>query len=89
MRRAGRASPRTGERAAHPLAALGHRLVGKANDRERGQARADVHLHIDRQGLDTLEGDGLDMSNHAATPADRTRTRYRPGAGTPRVSYPI
>ena len=61
-----------GERAPHPLPALTHRLVGESHHRERGQASADMHLHVDRQRLDPLEGDGLDVGNHAATPAGVT-----------------
>ena len=56
--------PEARERAAHPLPALRHRLVGQAHDHERRQAAADMHLHIDGQCLDTLEGDGLYVGNH-------------------------
>ena len=59
--------PETGERAAHPLPALRHRLVGKAHHHERGEARADMHLNVDRQRLDALEGDGLNVGNHGTT----------------------
>ena len=57
----------TGERAAYPLTAFRHRLVGKAHHHERRHSPADVHLHVDRQRLDALEGDGLDVGNHGAT----------------------
>ena len=59
--------PEPGERAAHPLPAFRHRLVGETHHRERRHARADVNLHVDRQRLDALEGDGLDVGNHAAS----------------------
>ena len=77
LRRQGQAQ--AGKRAAHALPALGHRLVREAHDHECREARTDMHLHIDRQRLDTLEGDGLDMSNHAATPMGPAGARPRPG----------
>ena len=45
------------------------------------------HLHIDRPRLDTLEGDGLDMGNHAATPAGPTCAHHRPGTCIHIMSY--
>ena len=50
-----------GERGAHPLAGLGDGLVGQADDQEGGQAGGDLHLHLDRHGLDAGEGEGLRM----------------------------
>ena len=38
-----------------------------------------MNLHVDRQRLDTLEGDGLDMGNHATTPMGPAGARARPG----------
>ena len=49
------------ERRLDPVAALGHRLVGQADDAEIGVARRDLHLDVDRNGLDPLEGDGGDV----------------------------
>ena len=43
------------QRAAHALAALGHGLVGQADDGEGGHAGADLDLHIDAARLDPLE----------------------------------
>ena len=51
------------QRGAHALLGLGHRLVGQADDVEGRQAGRDLHLHVDRAGLDALErhrGDALD-----------------------------
>jgi len=50
--------PRGDQRRAHPLARLGHCLVGQTDDRERRQARRDLHLHVDAAGLDPLKGYG-------------------------------
>ncbi len=58
--------PRGDQRRAHPLARLGHRLVGQADDRKSRQARRDLHLHVDRAGLDPLKGYGRNPLNHAA-----------------------
>jgi hypothetical protein len=52
------------QRAAHPLAALGHGLVRKADDGEGGQARPDLHLHVDGARLNALEGDRGDSREH-------------------------
>lgn len=35
--------------------------------REGRQARRDLHLHVDRAGLDPLKGDGRNPLNHART----------------------
>jgi hypothetical protein len=56
------------ERAAYPLAALRHRLVGEADNGEGGQTRPDLHLHIDAAGLDAFEGDGGDPREHDVPP---------------------
>ena len=58
--------PRGDQRRAHPLARLGNRLVGQADDRERRQARRDLHLHVDRAGLDPLKGYGRNPLDHVA-----------------------
>ena len=52
------------QRAAHPLPALGHSLVGKADDGEGRHPRPDRHLHIYRPRLDALKGDGGDPGKH-------------------------
>ena len=66
IRRAGSASPeaisaeRTRSRASDTA------LSGQADDGERRQARRDLHLHVDRAGLDPLKGYGGNPLNHAA-----------------------
>ena len=63
MRRAGSASPEAISADAHALARLRHRLVREADHIECGQPGRDLHLHVDRAGLDALEryrGDPLD-----------------------------
>lgn len=47
------------QRAAHPVARLGHRLVGQADDGKARQAGGDGALHLDQPSLDPLEGDGI------------------------------
>ena len=59
--------PRGDQRRADPLARFGHRLVGQADDGEGRQSRRDLHLHVDRAGLDPLKGDGGNPLNHART----------------------
>ena len=53
------------QRSAHPLAALSHRLVGQAHDIEPRQARRNLHLHVDRHGLDAQKGHSGDARCHA------------------------
>ena len=62
-RRQGKADGRP--RRAHPLAALAHRLVGQADDGEGRQARPHRHLDVDFQHFHALEGDGMDVRDHA------------------------
>jgi hypothetical protein len=45
------------KRSANTLAALGDCLVGKADDGEGRDARADLDLHVDGARLDPLESD--------------------------------
>jgi len=52
------------QRAAHPLPALSHSLVGEAYDGEGRHPRPDLHLHIDRPRLDALKGDGSYPGKH-------------------------
>ena len=47
MRLAGQRETRGDERRAHPLARLGHRLVGQADDVEHDHPRHDLDLHVD------------------------------------------
>ena len=56
------------QRAAHPLARLGHRLVGEADDVEGRQSGRDLHLHVDRARLDALERDRGDPLDHRMPP---------------------
>ena len=55
------------QRRAHALAGLGHRLVRQADDGKGRQSRRDLHLHVDRAGLDPLKRDGRNPLNHART----------------------
>ena len=66
MRRAGSARPEAIKRRAHPLARFGHRLVGKADDVEGRQAGRDLHLDVDRAGLDALERHRRDPLDHVS-----------------------
>ena len=43
------------QRRAHPLPRFGHRLVAEAHDGEGDHAPGDMHLDVDRTGLDALE----------------------------------
>ena len=50
----------------HSLASLGNRLVRQANDGEGRQSRRNLHLNIDRAGLDPLKSYGGNPLYHAA-----------------------
>ena len=68
MRRAGSARPEATSAARTRSRASRHRLVGQADDVEGRQAGRDLHLHVDRAGLDALErhrGDALDHARPA------------------------
>ncbi len=54
--------------AAHPLAVLGHRLIGQTDNGEGGHARADLDLHVHGASLDAFEGDRGDPREHTKTP---------------------
>ena len=56
------------QRRAHPLLRLRDRLVGQTDDIEGRQTGRDLHLHVDGQGLDALEGDGCDPLDHTSSP---------------------
>ena len=64
IRRGGSDRPLAWSARLDPVAALGHRLVGQADDAEIGIPRRDLHLDVDRNSLDALEGDGGDVGNH-------------------------
>ena len=66
MRRAGSARPGGDQRRAHPLARLGHRLVGQADDVEGRQPGRDLHLDVDGAGLDALERHRRDPLDHGS-----------------------
>lgn len=53
-----------GQRRAHPVARLGHGLVGQSDDGKGRQTRADGALHLDRAGLDPLECDRVGVRDH-------------------------
>ncbi|MNJ41323.1 hypothetical protein D3C77_362420 [compost metagenome] len=60
-----------GEGAAHPLAALGHRLVRQADDGEGpGGGRHLLHLDVDPARLDPVEGHRHHPRDHELPPAD-------------------
>ena len=61
MRLAGSASPE----AVSAFAALGHRLVGQADEDEGHRTGSDLHLNIDRPRFDPLERDRCHPRNHA------------------------
>jgi hypothetical protein len=52
------------ERVAHALAALRHRLVGQADDREIVLATGNSRLDLDRTGLDPDKGERSDTAVH-------------------------
>ena len=56
--------PRGDQRRTHPLASLGHRLVGQADDGKSRQSRRHLHLHVDRAGLDAFKRDGGNPLDH-------------------------
>ncbi len=62
-----------GQRGAHPLAALGHRLVTKADNVEGGLATGQLHLHIHRLRLNALERECRDPANHRLFPRQREK----------------
>ena len=62
----------------HPLAALGDRLVGKADDGEFRHASGKLDLHFDRPGLETQVSDCGDGRGHQATPSRRAILNNHP-----------
>lgn len=52
------------QRRLHPLAALGHGLVGKADDMHVDLAGRNHHLHVDRHRFDALKRNRANPRNH-------------------------
>ena len=60
-----------GERGADPLAALGDRLVGQADDDEGGKPDDELDLHLDGARFEPEISDGGDGRGHQAPPPER------------------
>ena len=73
---------RVDDRRPDALARLAHRLVGEADDRERGQPEPDVGLDPDPPGLDAVDGEGGDAGEHGQNAASRWSRR----TSSPRAS---
>ena len=65
--------PHRGDRAAHPLAALPHRLVGEPDHVECGQPRDQLHLNLDPARLQPQIRHGLHDRRHRHPPAPAQR----------------
>jgi len=61
-----------GERRSDPLTAFGYRLVGKADDDERRQARRELDLDLDGASFQAEVGNGGDGRGHQARPSQLT-----------------
>jgi hypothetical protein len=61
------------QRRPHPLARLGHRLVGQPDDREGRHAGHDLHLHVDGPRLDAFERHRRHPNDHDDPRAGRFR----------------
>ena len=48
----------------YPFPAFGDRLVGQSDHGEDGHPRRHLHLDVDLQAIDSLEGHGLDPCHH-------------------------
>jgi hypothetical protein len=57
------------QRRAHPFARFGDRLVAEADDGEGDRAAGDMHLDVDRTGLDALESHCRYARHHVRPPA--------------------
>ena len=55
MRCGGKLEPGIANGAAHPIPALAHARVRQSDHREAGQAKRDIHFHLDRAGLDSKD----------------------------------
>jgi hypothetical protein len=69
--------PDRGERGVDSLAALGHRLVGKPDDEELGQARRNLDLYLHGPRLEPEERHRGDMRNHEIEPSNHPFSRDR------------
>jgi hypothetical protein len=78
LRRQGQ--PNGVQRPAHALAALGHRLVGEADNSEGGNTRADLDLDIHGAGLDAFKGNRGDPREHTKTPVSAAFTLAKTAA---------
>ena len=63
------------QRCPHPLAALAHRLVGKADDGEGDGPRRDHDLDVDGQDVDALESHGPHFCLHVVLPVSENNHR--------------
>ena len=72
----GELEARVGDRRADPVARLPHRRVPEADDRERGQAAADVDLDPDVTRIDPVDRECGDAREHRV---QRTRRRVNGG----------
>ena len=68
----GQGEARGDQRRAHPLARFGHRLVAEADDGEGDRAAGDMHLDVDRPGLDALERHRRYARHHVRPPVPFT-----------------
>ena len=73
---------RVGDRRANPLARLADGLVGEPDDRERGQADADVGLHPHPAALDAVEREGGDAREAQNAPSMWSSETSAPWAST-------
>ena len=55
------------QRGPHPLAGFTNRRIGQADEREDGQAPADVDLDLNRAGFDAHEREGDGTGEHTTT----------------------
>ena len=85
LRRQRQARRRQGR--AHPLARFRDGLVAEADDVEHHGAVGDLHLDVDRPGLDALEGDRRNPHDHRAL-ADAIQDGRRLARGRPRRKAP-
>jgi len=63
--------PRGDQRRTHPLSRLGNCLVRQADNGKSRQSRHELHLHVDRAGLDPLKSYRGNPLDHAAPRRNR------------------
>jgi len=51
----------------HPLTRFGHRFIRQPHHRKGRQPRPQMHLHLDRQGLNPLKCNGVNTCDHKVT----------------------